>query len=336
MKAMVLEGKKKIELKDIEKPTPGLNDVIVRIKATSICGTDLHLYQGLLPAKVPMVLGHEASGEITEVGANVKSAKVGEKVYIDPILTCGECRLCTIGRYNVCENRRVIGHDIAEGTFCEYVRVPETNVFAIPKTISFEEAALIETTSVAVHSVKRARIDLGDNVAILGAGPIGLLAIQAARIAGAGATIVTEIQPNRIKLADQLGADEVIDASQGDVEKKIMELTNGVGPDVVMEVIGRPDTVEQAIRLVRKGGRVVVVGLTTIPAKLEILLLTRRELEIIGSNAYMMKVERVGEMVGSGKINVKPLITHHMPLEKLPEALALLERNEGIKMMLKL
>lgn len=329
MKAAVLTRTKKFEIRDIpdiKHSDLGSREVLVKIMAAAICGTDLHLYDGSIPVKCPVILGHEASGVVADTAEDSRLKK-GQKVIIDPLFSCGKCALCSSGRANICLNRKFLGIDF-NGSFSQFVKVPENNLVPF-ENLSFEEAALTEPASVALHVLRRANIKLGDTVLVIGSGPIGLLIIQLLKISGAR-VIASEIIKSRLKAAKEFGA-EPICPKKGDCTEKVLKLGQEI--DAVIEVAGTPETLEQCLKVVRKGGKIIVVGLTSLPAKLDSLTISRKEVEIIGSNAYMMQKEGLFDIIN--KIKTKPLITHTLALEDIEKGFQLAINKKAIKVILK-
>jgi L-iditol 2-dehydrogenase len=330
---MVLIGPSKVELKEVERPVVSEDEVLVKVKAASICGTDIHLFEGKWKVFTPRILGHEASGEIVEVGKNVSKVSVGDRVVINPVIRCGHCLMCKTGHYNICMNRKFIGIE-TDGAFAEYLKVGELNIESLPHSISFEEGALIEPTAVAVHAIRRGRIGMNDTVAVLGAGPIGLCAVQAARASGAGYILAMDNMDTRLITAKDLGADEIINPLKVNACKRVFECTDGIGVDVLIEATGSPKIYSEAIDLVRKGGRIVQIGLALDPAQFDILAFSRKELELIGCNGHMMDLEGTVDLIGKGKINVRRLITHRLLLHDLAKGFAMVQKKEGIKVVI--
>jgi len=329
MKVAVLRKNRKFEIREIPeikhshlKP----KEVLVKIVAIGICGTDLHLYEGSLPVRYPIILGHEASGIVVDKARDVKIKK-GEKVIIDPLFSCGKCALCKSGRGNICINRRFLGIDF-NGCFSQFIKIPEDHLIPF-KGLSFEEATLGEPIAVALHVIRKANIRLGDNVLVIGCGPIGLLITQLLKLNGAN-VIVSEIVKERLKLAGKFGA-EMIYPKKGDCTEEILNLKKKI--DVVIEAAGLPETLEQCLRVVKKGGKIVVVGLSSLPAKLDSLTISRKEVEIVGSNAHMMSQEGIMDIIQ--RIKIKPLITHILPLEEIEKGFQLAIKKQAVKVILK-
>jgi len=330
MKAVVLIKNKKFEIKnvpDIKHSDLRSKEVLVKIEAASICGTDIHFYDGSIPIKHPVILGHEASGIVVDWGKDVNNLKKGEQVILDPLFSCSKCFLCKSGRENICINRKYLGADF-DGAFSEFIKIPLDNIIPF-KGLSFEEAALAEPISVASHVLKRAEVKPGDTVLVIGCGPIGLLIIQLLRSIGAR-VIASEIAKNRLKAAEKLGA-KPIHPKKGDCTEQILKSKKEI--DIVIEVAGDPLALEQSLRVVRKGGKIVVVGLTSSPAKLDSLTISRKEVKIIGSNACSMRIKEISAIIN--KIKTKPLITHVLKLKDINKGFELAAAKKAIKIILK-
>jgi len=333
VKVAVWYGGNNIKIEDRPKPTITDNEVLLRVRAVSICGSELHAYEGISERrKPPLIMGHEFSGEIAEVGKQVKNFEVGERVTVDPLTRCGICVSCTSGRGNICMNVRLIGLHTS-GAFAEYVPVPATNLHRLPGNVSFEEGSCIEPFAVGFHSVIRTPVEVGDTVVVLGAGTIGLTNLQAARIAGARETIVTDLVDYRLKLAKKLGADVTINSKSEDPVKKIMELTDNKGADVAIEAVGIQPTVQQAMAMIRIGGKVTIVGMLSRTMQLEMLDAVVKEMDIKGTYGYTPGDFRIAlGMIANGRADVKSLITHVLPLNEVGRGFELMHQKiEGVE-----
>lgn len=324
MKAMLLREYKNLELTDMPTPAIGPDDVLVRVRACGICGSDVHGFDGSTGRRIPpLVMGHEAAGVIERVGERVTDLTPGDRVTFDSTVSCGTCFFCRRGEINLCDNRRVLGVSCGDyrqhGAFAEFVAVPRQIVYRLPDDLPFEQAALVEAVSVAVHAVNITPVSLGDTAAVIGSGMIGLLVIQAAKAAGCGRVIAIDLDPRKLELAKQLGADEVIDASSDDTVAKIKESTAGRGADVVFEVVGTTATVNTAVQAVRKGGSVTLVGNLSPKVELPLQVVVTRQLTLRGSCASSGEYPQCMELMASGRINVKPLISAVAPLDEGPQ-----------------
>ena len=336
MRAAVLYDIGDIRLE--ERATPDLggpDQALVQIKAVGVCGSDVHFYEqgriGTFIVREPLILGHEAAGEVVEVGDQVTDLQPGDRVAIEPGRTCRRCEFCKSGRYNLCRDVIFLGTPPVHGAFCEYVAWPADFLFKLPDPMSYEEGAMMEPLAVGIHAARLSQISLGDSVAVLGAGPIGLVSLQAAVAAGATLTIATDVIPSRLQIARQLGATHTLDASN-DVAEAVMELTEDRGVDVVIDCVGLAETARQAIRLARRGGHIQIVGMAADTADdFPIFGISIAELSLSGTFRYANCYPSAIAAVRDGKIDVKSLITHRFPLTKIPEAMAwVAENNEQV------
>ncbi len=322
MKALVLSEYKHLEITDLPDPTPGRGEVLVSVAACGICGSDVHGYDGSSGRRIPpIVMGHEAAGTIAALGDGVSGFAEGDRVTFDSTIFCGDCDNCRRGDVNLCDHREVLGVSCAEfkraGAFAEYVAVPSRILYRLPEKLSFTEAAMLEAVSVALHGVSLAQISTGCAALVVGAGMIGLLTLQALRAAGCSRIFVTDLDSTRLKLAREVGATAVL-SSDADVVEQIMQLTEGAGVDVVIEAVGRNETVKVAIESVRKGGTVVLVGNISPEVTLPLQKVVTRQIRLQGSCASSGEYPRALELLASGAIQVAPLITAIAPLEEGP------------------
>src|SRR5208282_4109172 len=264
MKALLLSEYKHLEMVALPEPTPDAHEVLVRVAACGICGSDVHGYDGSSGRRIPpIVMGHEAAGTITALGDGVTGFSEGHRVTFDSTIFCGACDNCRRGDVNLCDHREVLGVSCAEfrrpGAFAEYVAVPSRILYRLPENLSFTEAAMLEAVSVALHGVSLAQVSEGSSALVLGAGMIGLLTVQALRAAGCGSIFVADLDSTRLKLAKDVGATTVL-SPDVDVVEQVLQLTEGAGVDLAIEAVGRNETVKASIESVRKGGTVVLVG----------------------------------------------------------------------------
>ena len=322
MKALVLNEYKKLDLMDVPNPDAAPNEVLVRVRSCGICGSDVHGYDGSSGRRIPpVIMGHEASGEVATVGSAVRGFGSGQRVTFDSMICCRNCVFCRDGRPNLCEDRRVLGVSCDDyrrhGAFAEYVAVPDHIVFRVPDGVSFDEAAMVEPVSVAVHAVGRANPPLGTRALVVGAGMIGLLTIQALRSAGCGRIFVADLAAARLRLAEDLGADETIQAGDGmDVPAAVREMTGGHGADLVMEAVGIGETVAMSIDSVRKGGRVVLIGNIAPTVGFGLQSVVTREIDVLGSCASSNDYPACLDMMRRGVIRVRPVLSASVPLER--------------------
>lgn len=329
MRALQLVAPSELALVDLPVPDPGPGEVRLRVKACGICGSDLHGMDGSSGRRIPpLVMGHEASGTVDTVGEGVSGWKAGDRVTFDSTVWCGECGYCREGRVNLCDSRQVVGVSCAEfrrdGAFAEYVTIPQRILHRLPDALSFEEAAFAEPVGVALHAVRRAGDVSGTTVLVVGAGLIGLLIVQALKRAGAGKVIAVDLDEGRLKLARELGADETYPGGG---------TPPGLEVDLAMEVVGAAPTVDFAIRSVRKGGRVVLVGNLSPSVPLPLQIVVTRELDVLGSCAIAGEYPEALEAIASGSIRVKPLITAAVGLENGVEAFAKAKAPGALKVL---
>jgi len=337
MKVAVWHGGKDIRIE--QAPTPSIEEdgALVRVRVCGLCGSDLHAYQGLSDRRVPpLVMGHEFAGDIEEIGGEVKSLEIGDRVVVDPLVVCGECNRCVRGSQNVCRHRKLIGLTM-QGALAEYVAVPSNRCFPLPDDMSYEEGAMVEPTAVAVHAAERASISPDDTVVMVGTGVIGLLTLQAAKLRGPSRILAIDLSNERLGLAKRFGADEVINPGEVDPVQSVMELTNGAGVDCVVEAVGIQQTMRQAMKMASDQGRIVVVGMLQKSMELEALEITVRELSLVGAYAYTDQAFKTAmTLISEGKINVTPLITRIFPLDSVKEGFEALANQRAIKVVLKI
>jgi len=313
-----------VEVQEIEEPKIKPKEVLVRVRATAICGSDLHVYRWdeqttRWKSPLPMTIGHEWSGDIVEVGSEVKSLNVGDRVAGESHIPCGSCYYCRTGNMHVCQNMLIYGLQTQEGSFAQYAAVPEVIAYKLPASVNYDEGSLFEPLGVAVHAIERVGIEAGDTVLVMGAGPIGIFAQQVAKASGAASVIAAELRQFRLDLAKKIGsADVYVNTEKEDVVKRTMELTNGRGADVVIELAGAPVTTVQALQAVRKCGRVVLVGLSEKPVQIEpTSMIIYKEATVYGSTGRAMfgTWERMVNLVGNKLIKPSGVITDRLQLD---------------------
>lgn len=324
----------RIELQEAPKPTPEAGQVLVEIRACGVCRSDVSGYLGKHPMiGYPIILGHECSGVVDEVGPGVDSALLGQRVAVETFFRlCGRCRGCESGSYNLCQSPRIVGHNVP-GAFAEYMLANAGFVFPIPAGVSFEQAALTEPLSVAVHAIKRCRVGFEDTVAILGVGAIGLLAVQVAKAAGAR-VVAVDVSAAKLALARRFGADEAIDAASRDAVAVVRSLTRGEGADVVIEAAGTPTTLRQMVEMARAGATLMPIGFTG-KALDEINLgrITLAEMSLLGILGFCRDFPTSLSLLASGRVDVGPLITHEFPLAQVEQAI--IAMREGRELVLR-
>jgi L-iditol 2-dehydrogenase len=324
MKAMVLENARMLALRDIAEPAIGALDVLVRVKACGVCGSDVHGYDGSTGRRIPpLIMGHEAAGIVARIGTEVRSVHVGDRVTFDSTVSCGSCFFCRMGAVNLCENRKVLGVSCADyrcnGAFAEYVAVPQHIVYKLPDSLSFEKAALIEAVSIAVHAAKITGIGPGSSAAVIGVGMIGLLAVQAFRIYGCSKIIAVDLDEGKLQLARQMAADHILRGDDPDLIAKIQALTEGRGPEIAVEAVGAQKTIQTAINVVRKGGTVTLIGNLSPTVELPLQTVVTRQLRLLGSCASAGEYRECIDLMASGSIDVEPLISAVAPLSEGPD-----------------
>jgi L-iditol 2-dehydrogenase len=342
MKAVVKTkpGKGFIELREVDTPKIGDRDVLIRVKAAGICGTDLHIREDTFINIPPVIVGHEFSGEIVEVGKDVSTYQPGDRVVAEPHRGgCGVCPSCLTGQVEVCSRKKAIGYKV-DGCFAEYVDLPITSLHRIPEHVTFEQAALSEPLAVNVKGVlERARVAPEDFVVVLGCGPIGLLGAAAAKAAGARAVMITGTdrdEHERLRVAQEMGIDYTVNVQKEDLKQRVDDLTNGAGADLVVEASGAEPAIRQAFDILKIDGRVAAVGITgrqQIALNWDVALKKAAHL-IYSFSSNWTSWERTVSLLGSGKINVEPMISRKMPLDDWEAAFDLLQRQEAIKILL--
>jgi 2-desacetyl-2-hydroxyethyl bacteriochlorophyllide A dehydrogenase len=325
MKAVRLEATGELRLREIAKPVPDARELLVRVEACGICGTDRHLFHGEFPSKPPVTLGHEFTGIVEEVGASVRGFARGMRITGDPNISCGRCAECQRGRVNLCVNLQAIGIH-RDGGFADYVIVPEKQAFALPDDLDPVHGAFCEPLACCLHGVDLAEIRTGSSVIVLGGGVIGLLVVQLARLAGATSVVLITRSAEKRRLGKTLGATATADPGDSDIVERVISqdgLLPG-GADVVIECAGVAETIEQAPALARRGGTVVILGVMPQGAKVTIepFDLLFREIRLIGSFVNPFTHRRAAELIASGAINVEPLISRRIGLSEAIEAIA--------------
>ena len=334
MRAAMLYGVKDLRVEDIKKPQIGSGEVLVKIKAAPTRGTDLKIFQRGYVERViqlPTIFGHEWAGDVVEVGEGVTWPRKGMRIRAGNSAPCLRCKMCQKGKYNLCEDMLWLW-----GAYAEYIRVPSRTVLVntqeIPSHVAYEEAAIAEPLACVLHGVEAANIKLGDTVAIIGAGPIGLLHLLAAKKLGAERVFISDLLDERLEFAGKLGADETINAQTEDIVEKVKQLTKGYGADVVIEAVGLPATWEQALKMVCKGGTVLEFGgcPSGTEIKIDTELLHYGEVRVMGVfHATPTHFKKALNLISSGTLNVKPLVTRRTPLNKIRDAFEILTTSKS-------
>ena len=335
MKALELVEYEKFEYKEIPVPEIGADDVLIRVAACGICGSDVHGMDGSSGRRIPpIVMGHEAAGTIAEIGSSVDAPwKVGDRVTFDSTVYCGDCWYCRRGEVNLCDNRRVLGVSCDDyrryGAFAEYVAVPERILYRLPDTISFEQAAMVEAVSVAVHAVERTPVHLGDSAVVFGGGMIGLLCLQALKAAGCGFTAVVDLDEGKLETAKKLGADLCLNPANTDAPEEVRKATEGLGADIAFEAVGIAPTLQGAIDSVRKGGSCTLVGNLAKTVDMPLQQVVTRQISLIGTCASAGEYPACLDLIARGVINVDCLISEVKPLKEGAEWFAKLHKGDS-------
>ena len=316
----------KVEFIKRTLPPLGDNDVLLKVKACSICGGDIHLYRGKHPmASLPMAIGHELSGEVIGKGQSVARVSLGDRVTVEPVITCGACYFCLKGEYHLCQNIEY-QYSSGQGGFTPYFVVSENWVHRLPDSISYAEGSLLEPLAVAVHAARKAQLDLGQSAAIFGAGGIGLFLLQALKAAGCAEVFVVDIRQHRLDTATSLRASLTINASEEDPVERIFKETRGMGVDRSFEAVGLEKTLTQSALSLKKGGVCVLIGLFEDPLRVifPVNLFAQREIQVRGSRGYCWDFQVALELLKNRQVQLKPLISHQLPLSDLLRAFEIL------------
>jgi 2-desacetyl-2-hydroxyethyl bacteriochlorophyllide A dehydrogenase len=332
MRAAIINKPGEVRVGIIPDPTPEPDQLIIRVRACGICGTDLHIAAGEFPpAPYPIVPGHEFAGEVVAVGSNIAQGidtriTIGTRVAVDPSLFCGHCTFCRIGHGNLCLNWGAIG-DTVNGAFAEYVAVPAANAYTLPENISFREAALIEPISCAVHGIHRLNPRLGDTILIVGGGTMGLILLQLALRAGASRVAVMDLNRQRLGHADRLGAHRTYSDSH------TLHAEEPLGFDCVIDATGVPLAIEGALESVKRGGKFMVFGVAPSEARISLspFRLYNDEITVVGSMAILHSFGAAVDLLSSSAVDARSLLTQALPLEDFVHALNIVRKGEGIK-----
>jgi threonine 3-dehydrogenase len=327
-----------MDIESVAVPAFGPSDILVRVRAASICGTDLHIYHwdrwSASRLHPPVTTGHEFCGVVEKIGANVTRVKAGDFVSAEMHLACGHCRPCRMGQPHVCMNGRIIGID-SDGAFAEFVVIPESNIWKVDPSIPEHYAAILDPLGNAVHTVLSGPVS-GLTVGVTGAGPIGLMSIAVARACGATKIYAIEVKAHRRNLAQKMGADEVFDPAVGDVVEQIKEATDGAGVDVLLEMSGNPHAIHQGFQMLRNGGRASLLGIPNRPVELnlvaDIIFKGATVHGIYGRRMFETWVQTT-DLLKAGRLNLEPLFNERLPLDKYAEAFELLESGEAGKIL---
>jgi L-iditol 2-dehydrogenase len=338
VKALLLTAPSRLELVETAEPRPAEDEVLVRVRACGICGSDIHGWDGSTGRRrPPLIMGHEAAGEIAAVGSAVSGWKAGDRVTFDSTIYCGRCAPCQSGRVNLCEDRRVLGVAPAEyrqdGAFAEYVALPARILYRLPDSLTFPQAAMVEPVSIAIHAVQRVKVASTDSAVVVGSGMIGLFVVQALRWAGAKRIIAVDLEAGRLALARELGATDTIQSGKANVAGEVARLTDGRGADLAFEVVGLSPTLQVAIGSVRKGGAVVLVGNLAPKTDFPLQSVVTREISLFGSCSSAGEYPLCLDLISRGVIRVEPMISATVPLAEGVEWFTRLSAPDGAKYM---
>jgi len=324
-------------LKLEDRPAPEVKrpeEVLIEVKACGLCGTDPAILEGRHPSSPPVILGHEYGGVVADAGKDVSLVRPGDHVVVDPNIKCGQCRFCRSAKQNLCANMRTLGIHL-DGGFAQYNVSPQSAVHKVPEDMNWRDVALVEPVSCVINGVRRSGIGLGDSVAIVGAGPIGLIWAALSKQAGAAKVIVSETVPARQEAARKVGADRVIDPTRIDVVQAVKAETDG-GVDVAVEVIGKPLTVQQALQMIGFGGKAVLFG--TCPEEAQVSLkpydLVRREKQVLGSFAANFTFTPAIDAMYTKQVRSDILFTHHFKVNEIHKAIEVHRAGESIKVLI--
>ena len=321
MKALVLKEYNRLTYEEVPDPEPAAGEVLIKVAACGICGSDVHGMDGSTGRRIPpLVMGHEAAGVIEALGSAVTGWKNGERVTFDSTIYCGSCWHCRRGEINLCDSRRVLGVSCDEyrrdGAFAEYVTVPAHILYRLPEGITFEQATLVETLSIAAHGVYRLSPHLGDSVVVVGAGMIGLLVVQVLKAAGCALVVAVDVAPERLELARRLGADVGLDPSRDDVRNRLRELTGGRGADGAVEAFGSTSAIRTAVSAVRKGATLALIGNVSPNVELPLQSIVTREISVNGSCASRGEYPAAIDLIARKAVDVDSLISATVPLSE--------------------
>lgn len=339
MKALLLTAPSTLAIVDFPTPAIADDEVLVRIHACGICGSDFHGWDGSSGRRqAPLIMGHEAAGEIVATGPRVEKWHAGDRVTFDSTIYCGVCHFCCQGQINLCENRRVVGVSPTEykqhGAFAEFVAVPSRILYRLPDTLPFDQAAMIEPVSIAVHAVQRITIAATDTVVVVGSGMIGLLIVQALRWAGAKRIVAVDLAENRLTLARRLGATHTFNPSTSDVAAEVARLTEGLGADAAFEVVGLTPTVNLAIAVLKRSGSCVLVGnLSPKTQDFPLQAVVTKEITVTGTCSSAGEYPLCLDLIARGVIDVKPMIETVAPLDDGAAWFEKLSAKDGGKYM---
>ncbi len=318
MKAVLLESAQNIIIKEIKKPVPKENEALIKVRSAGVCGSDIGAYRGLNPlVTYPRIIGHEIAGEIVEIGKNNNGFKDGDHVILDPYKYCRECYPCSIGRTNCCENLKVIGVHI-DGGMQEYIAYPQNMLIKVPKNISWELVPLAEPLTIALHAIHRTKLKFGEHIAINGAGAIGVLMAMSAVSYGA-IPIMIDIVEERLAFAREQGVTKTINIMEENLIETLREMTNGRMAEVVVEASGANSAIRSTLDMASYAGRIALTGWPKKETSLPTDMITKKELDVLGSRVSVGEFEEALELISSGKVNVKAILSKVVKLDEIPK-----------------
>lgn len=333
MKQAVMTEPKRIEFRDVPVPKLGDDEALVKIHRIGVCGSDIHMYHGVHPyKKYPVVQGHEVSGVVEKTGKNVKRFKPGDKVTIEPQVSCGKCYACTHGLPNICNDLKVLGFQ-ATGTASDFFTAPENKLVKLPDGFGLNEGAMIEPTAVGVRAVEKGGGSKGRKVLVFGAGPIGNLTAQVAKGWGAESVMVVDLNDFRLSVARKCGIDFAVNPGTADLQGEVAKAFGADGADLIVECVGVNETIGKAVEIARKGTDIVVVGVFGGSAPLDMGSVQEKELRLIGIARYVIDdFDRAIDLVNRGKVRLAPLVTHEFNFYDYGKAYDQIDRNPGSTM----
>lgn len=340
MKAAVLVKPGTIEIQELDIPRPTNDEVLVKVKSIGLCGSDVHYYQhgriGSFIVEKPIILGHESAGEIVEVGSDVLGFSVGDRVTVEPGVTCGKCVHCKTGKYNLCPDVKFLATPPYDGAFCEYIAIRSDFVYKIPDEMTFDEAAMAEPISVGIHALRRGRLQAGETVVIMGMGPIGILAAMVAKVSGASRIIGVDFEESRLELSKKMGVTDTVCLKNENLAEKLNAITNHQGVDLALETAGNAKALQSALSSVKRGGRVVIVGLPPEDvATLNINDIVGSEIDIYGVFRYSNTYPTAIKIIANSDVDIKNIMTHYYTLDEVKDAFekAITDKTNAIKIM---
>ncbi len=329
MKSAILKAPEQIEIEETATPKPEPGEILIRVRAAGICGSDIHAYDGLHPRRQPpVVLGHEFAGDIAAVGAQVETYQPGDRVTAMPHAVCGTCGPCRRGWTNMCDSKRLLGSTSWPGAFAEFVVVPQDTVYRLDPSLNYIHGALVEPLAVGVHAVRQGKVKLGDRVAVLGAGPIGMLSLLCAREAGAAELISSDLYDFNLAAARRLGADCIVNSTTENLVSKVTAQYGRNAVDVAVIAAGVPGLLDQAFEIVRKKGRIILVAIFNQPVTIDIEKSRLKEQDIIASSTYLHRdyLSALGLLRSKSK-EIKSIVTHRVPFEKIADTVRMVKHR---------